>query len=100
MSSANDAEPVTQALATQALAVGVKKGAPMIGVSVSTMWALIRQGKVPTWKVGNRTLLRVRDLEALSAGGNVEIDQPAAKPEEVRAKVKRAKPARAARSSR
>lgn len=85
MSSAEDAEAVTPVLATPVvvtpvLAVGVKKGAAMIGVSLSTMWTLIRQGKIPTWKVGMRTLLRLRDLEELSARGNVEIDLPVAKP--------------------
>ena len=59
------------------LAVSVRKGAVAVGVSLSTMWTLIRQGKIPTKKVGMRTLIRVRDLETFSAGGNVEINQPA-----------------------
>jgi hypothetical protein len=78
MSIASQPESATESV--KPLAVSVKKGASMISVCLSTMWTLIRQNKIPTWRVGKRTLLRVRDLEELSARGNVEIDQPAAKP--------------------
>jgi predicted DNA-binding transcriptional regulator AlpA len=75
-----ESQPESATESVTPLAVSVKKGASMVGVSLSTMWTLIRQGKIPTKKVGMRTLLRVRDLEEFSDGGNVEIDQPAAKP--------------------
>ena len=80
MSSTNDGVQDKTVTAIQPLAVGVKKGAAAIGVSLSTVWTLIRQGKIPTRKVGTRRLILMRDLEAFLAGGDVEIDPPSAQP--------------------
>jgi excisionase family DNA binding protein len=95
MSSINEPETVTP------LAVGVKKAAPMIGVSVSTIWTLIRQGKLPTKRVGTRRLIPVSALKALldPAGGTVEIDPPAKLERVVSVKAERVTMGKARRGS-
>ena len=49
------------------LAYSIKEAGEMIGVGRGTVFALIRDGKLPARKLGSRTLIRAEDLEALVA---------------------------------
>jgi excisionase family DNA binding protein len=51
----------------QQILYDVPSAAAVCSVSVRTMWALIKDGRVPTVKIGRRTLIRRADLEALAA---------------------------------
>jgi len=59
-------------LNTQALAVSLKTAAQMISVSRRTLEHYIRARRLPSLKIGRRTLIRMRDLEAF-----LREDQPA-----------------------
>lgn len=49
----------------QPLAVTVKTACKLVGVGNTTMWALIKQGRVKTARIGRRRLVIYASLEAL-----------------------------------
>ncbi|MCR6645824.1 MAG: helix-turn-helix domain-containing protein [Terricaulis sp.] len=58
------APPPVIAAPPEKLAYGVKEAAVALGVGGTTVWRAIREGKLPTVKVGNRTLIRTEVLQA------------------------------------
>jgi excisionase family DNA binding protein len=48
----------------QALAVGIPEACRLIGVGRSSVYALIREGRLTPKKIGKRTVLLVTELEA------------------------------------
>ncbi len=48
----------------QPLAVGVNTAAQMLDVSPSKCWDMLRRGEIPRVRMGGRTVVRIRDLEA------------------------------------
>jgi predicted DNA-binding transcriptional regulator AlpA len=51
-------------LTDPALAYRVPEAARMIGVSASTMWAIIARAEIPAKKIGGSTVVLRRDLES------------------------------------
>lgn len=49
------------------LSVPVKRACEILGIGNTTMYELIRQGRVETYKIGRRTLIKYASLEALAA---------------------------------
>ena len=53
--------------------VSVARFAALVGLSGRTCWTLIRNGQIPVYRVGRRTLVKAeegfRSLERLGAGG-------------------------------
>jgi len=56
---------LTQPTEPQRLAYGVPEAASMIGVSVRTVFDLIKDGRLKAVKIGGRRLVRREALEAL-----------------------------------
>ena len=52
------------------LAVTVKTACKLIGVGRTTMWALIKEGRVKTTNVGRRRLVTYASLESLLSNAN------------------------------
>lgn len=52
---------------SEKLAYSVTEAAAAIGVSRSTVWKLVAEKRLPTVKLGHRTLIRRQDLESLLA---------------------------------
>jgi excisionase family DNA binding protein len=52
------------ALPSEKLAYGIKEAASALGVSKTTIWRAIKEGKLSAVKVGNRTLLKTEALQA------------------------------------
>ena len=57
---------------TKPLAVPVKIACRLVGVGNTTMWALIRDGRVKTINIGRRRLVIYASLEALLTPGTEE----------------------------
>lgn len=49
----------------QVLSTTVKGAADMIGIGRTTVYALINEGKLQTYKVGRRTLIKTDSIRAL-----------------------------------
>jgi excisionase family DNA binding protein len=47
------------------LAVPVKVGCRLLGIGATTMWALIKSGRIKTIRIGRRRLVVYRSLETL-----------------------------------
>ena len=45
------------------LAVSVPEAALMIGIGRSSIYCLFREGKLPAFKAGKRTLVKVEDIQ-------------------------------------
>jgi hypothetical protein len=45
------------------LAVGLREGATMLGISLRTLQSYVWAGRFPSRKIGRRTVVLVRDLE-------------------------------------
>ncbi|WP_082559200.1 helix-turn-helix domain-containing protein [Methylobacterium sp. Leaf94] len=58
-------EPIVSKVNDPALAYRVPEAARMIGISASTMWAMIARAEIPAKKIGGSTVVLRRDLEAL-----------------------------------
>jgi excisionase family DNA binding protein len=50
--------------ASQLLAYRIEDAAAAIGISRSTMYEFVKDGRIPARKIGSRTVIRRRDLEA------------------------------------
>lgn len=46
------------------LAYGIEDAAAIIGISRSTLFEYIKDGRVPSWKIGASTVIHQCDLEA------------------------------------
>jgi excisionase family DNA binding protein len=55
-------------LAARPLAVSVKAACKLVGVGNTTMWALIKAGRVKTISIGRRRLVIYASLESLMLG--------------------------------
>ncbi|HWV39251.1 MAG TPA: helix-turn-helix domain-containing protein [Vulgatibacter sp.] len=44
-----------------------KQGAAYLGIGLSKLYALIREGEIPTFKLGTATLIATADLDAFAA---------------------------------
>lgn len=58
------APPPVVTLPSEKLAYGIKEAAIALGVSKTTIWRAMKEGKVSAVKVGNRTLIRTEALQA------------------------------------
>lgn len=56
-----------------AITLTVREAGRALGVSRATIYRLIEDGELPTYRVRNRTLLKVSDLESLVARSRAEI---------------------------
>ena len=56
-----------------AITVTVREAGRALGVSRATIYRLIEDGDLPSYRVRNRTLLKVSDLESLVARSRSEI---------------------------
>ena len=56
--------------------VGAKTAAALLGISTSSLYALIRSGELPERKVGRRHLIRRPDLEAYAAADGARSGAP------------------------
>jgi excisionase family DNA binding protein len=56
--------PPVIALPSEKLAYGIKEAASALGVSKTTIWRAIKEGKLSSVKVGNRTLIKTEALQA------------------------------------
>jgi excisionase family DNA binding protein len=66
--SIHESEPPSDAeLRPKPLAVSVRKACEIIGVGNTTMWGLIKSGRVKTTSIGRRRLVIYSTLEALVA---------------------------------
>ncbi len=54
------------------LAIGLQDAPEALSVGMSTVKKLVREGVLPTFKIGRRRLVRVSDLEALMERGVTE----------------------------
>jgi excisionase family DNA binding protein len=55
-----------------AITVTVREAARALGVSRATIYRLIEDGDLPSYRIRNRTLLKVSDLESLVARSRSE----------------------------
>ncbi|MGE0742299.1 MAG: helix-turn-helix domain-containing protein [Hyphomonadaceae bacterium] len=58
------APPPVIALPPEKLAYGIKEAASALGVSKTTIWRAMKEGKLSAVKVGNRTLIKTEALQA------------------------------------
>ncbi|MGD9967469.1 MAG: helix-turn-helix domain-containing protein [Hyphomonadaceae bacterium] len=58
------APPPVVSLPSAKLAYGIKEAATALGVSKTTIWRAMKEGKLPAVKVGNRTLIKTEALQA------------------------------------
>ena len=58
------APPPVVALPSEKLAYGIKEAASALGVSKTTIWRAMKEGKLSAVKVGNRTLIKTDALQA------------------------------------
>jgi excisionase family DNA binding protein len=58
-----------------ALAVSVPTAAKRLGVGTAFMWALIADGRVPSWRLGKRRLISSRALEEFVRQREAEPEQ-------------------------
>lgn len=58
------APPPVIALPSEKLAYGIKEAASALGVSKTTIWRAMKEGKLSAVKVGNRTLIKTDALQA------------------------------------
>lgn len=58
---------------SEALAVSVPEAAKRLSVGLTTMWSLVRSKRVPSVRIGRRTVIRVADLEAYLGNSPGEI---------------------------
>lgn len=65
MSNANSTN--TQTSAWEPLFLSVPAGARRLGIGQTTAWGLIKDRKLPTVRIGRRTLIPVAGLEAFAA---------------------------------
>ena len=56
--------PPVIALPSEKLAYGIKEAASALGVSKTTIWRAMKEGKLSAVKVGNRTLIKTDALQA------------------------------------
>ncbi len=56
--------PPVVALPSEKLAYGIKEAASALGVSKTTIWRAMKEGKLSSVKVGNRTLIKTEALQA------------------------------------
>lgn len=68
--SKNDTENFEENKGIKPLAVTVKTACKLIGVGHTTMWALIKEGRVKTTNVGRRRLVTYASLESLLPNAN------------------------------
>lgn len=59
------------------LAYSVPDAARAIGISPSTMWLMVKDGKVTTFKLGHRTLITADELRALISRAQDNQPNPA-----------------------
>jgi excisionase family DNA binding protein len=69
MNARNAATPDVTGKGFKPLAVPVKAACQLVGVGHTTMWALIKEGRVKTVSVGRRRLVIYASLEALLSTG-------------------------------
>jgi excisionase family DNA binding protein len=58
------APPPVIALPSEKIAYGIKEAAIALGVSKTTIWRAMKEGKLSSVKVGNRTLIKTEALQA------------------------------------
>lgn len=58
------APPPVVAAPSEKLAYGIKEAASALGVSKTTIWRAMKEGKLSAVKVGNRTLIKTDALQA------------------------------------
>jgi len=58
----------TEIQPTPKLAYGIEAAADALDVSQRTIWNLISDGKLSTFRIGRRTLIPAADLQALATG--------------------------------
>ena len=58
----------------------VERVAARLGVSSWTVRSWLRQGRIPSYKVGRRVLVRVEDMEALLAASYKPATRPNTRP--------------------
>jgi excisionase family DNA binding protein len=47
------------------LSYTVGEAAHAVGISTTTVWSMIREGQIKTFKIGSRTLIRRAELESV-----------------------------------